>query len=293
MSVSSMTGFGQSELSEPGYRITFEVKTFNSRFLDINVRLPRELPSLEMPVRAAAKERMIRGRVEILIGLEATHEIPCQVNRERVAAYRELFHSLQADFQIEGGLTLGVLLQLPGVLDASNGLSREDPAVLQERVLARLREALAAAASMRLDEGRHLALELSERIAVCTRLLEEMESFLEPAIEAYRERLLERLRQFADSPPLDADRINQEVVLFADRGDITEEILRLRSHARQFLQLLGQGGEVGKKLDFLLQEMNRESNTILSKSLHHKISELGVLLKSEVEKLKEQVQNIE
>jgi uncharacterized protein (TIGR00255 family) len=253
MSVSSMTGFGQSELSGPDYRITFEVKTFNSRFLDINVRLPRELPSLEMPVRVAAKERMIRGRVEISIGFQATHQIPCQVNRERVAGYRELFDSLQADFQIEGGLTLAVLLQLPGVLDTSKGLSPEDPAALQERVLASVREALAAAAHMRLDEGRYLARELSERTAGCMRLLEEMESFVEPAREAYRERLLQRLREFTDSPPLDADRINQEVVLFADRGDITEEVLRLRSHARQFLQLLGQGGEVGKKLDFLLQ----------------------------------------
>ncbi|MBI2823006.1 MAG: YicC family protein [Acidobacteria bacterium] len=293
MKVSSMTGFGQSELSGPDYRIACEVKTFNSRFLDISVRLPRELQFLELLVREVIREHISRGRVEASLNLQVTEGSLCRINRERVAAYKVLFESLKKDFQIDGELTFAVLLQLPGVLEVQAPSFSEDPAGLRQQIRRGVTESLESVARMRLEEGRQLGLELLERVTRAECLLEQVESLVEPAKQAYRERLWQRLQEHDEKVTLDADRINQEVVIFAERGDITEEITRMRSHLKQFRLLMGDGQGVGKQLDFLLQEMNRETNTLLSKSLHHKISESGVLLKAEVEKLREQVQNIE
>ncbi len=293
MNLVSMTGFGQGEISGPDFRITVEIKTFNSRFLDINVRLPKELLHLEMFVRNIVKEKVIRGRVEIFINLQTTEGGVFQVNRDVVASYQELADSLKKEFQINGELTFPLLLQLPGVLEERSSSFLRDAEAFRGLARDGLLVALDAANRMRLEEGRLLEEELLDHISQAEGLLQQIESLIEPAKQAYRERLWQRVQEHTDVDKLDADRITQEVVIFAERGDLTEEILRLRSHFEQFRSLVGQGREVGKKLDFLLQEMNRETNTILSKSLHHKISELGVVLKAEVEKLREQVQNVE
>lgn len=293
MNLVSMTGFGQSEISGSDYRVTIEIKTFNSRFLDINIRLPKELLYLEMFVRGVIKEKVIRGRVEVFLNLQTTGGSVYQINRDVVASYQALADSLRRDFRIDGELDFATLLQLPGVLGAGSLSFLRDAESFQEQTRGGLIVALDAVTRMRLEEGRQLEAELQSRISNAETLLQQVESFIEPAKQTYRQRLWQRLQEHTDIAKLDQDRINQEVVIFAERGDLTEEILRLRSHFQQFRSLIQQGREVGKKLDFLLQEMNRETNTILSKSLHHKISELGVVLKAEVEKVREQVQNIE
>ncbi|MBI3940360.1 MAG: YicC family protein [Acidobacteria bacterium] len=293
MSLSSMTGFGQCEVSGSDYRITFEIKTFNSRFLDISVRLSKELASLEVFVRNRVREKVRRGRVEALINLQTSEAGLFQINREAVASYCALAEDLRKEFQIDGNLTLAMLLQLPGVLQARSPSFFQDMQAFQERVREGLMAALDAVATMRREEGDHLERELLDRILGAENLLAEVESFVDASTARYRDRLWQRLEEYTAAAGVNPDRISQEVAIFAERGDISEEIVRLRSHFTQFRALLEAGGEVGKKLDFLLQEMNRETNTILSKSLHQKISESGVLLKAEVEKLREQVQNIE
>ncbi|HEV8132409.1 MAG TPA: YicC/YloC family endoribonuclease [Acidobacteriota bacterium] len=292
MNLASMTGFGQGDISGADFQISFEIKTFNSRFLDINVRLPKELLHMEMFVRNVVKEKVARGRVEVFINLQTTEGGFYQINRDVVASYQELAKTLNRDFQIGGSLTFAILLQLPGVIETRSP-SFPQAEVFEEQARKGLLAALDAVKRMRLEEGRQLAAELLNRISQAEELLQQIESLIEPAKQAYRERLWQRLQEHTDAGKLDVDRITQEVVIFAERGDITEEILRLRSHIEQFRSLIRDGCEVGKTLDFLLQEMNRETNTILSKNLHHKISELGVLLKAEVEKLREQVQNVE
>lgn len=288
-----MTGFGQSEISGPDFRISFEIKTFNSRFLDINLRLPKELLQVEMSVRNVIKAKIARGRVEVFLNLETTKGGLYHINRDVVASYRMLVDCLRADFQIDGELTVATVLQLPGVLEVRSPSFSQNMQTFQEQICAGLTATLQGVTQMRLEEGRQLALELLDRIGRCEALVGQVESFVEPAKQAYRQRLSQRLHEYKELASLDESRITQEVAIFAERGDITEEIVRLRSHFEQFRVLVNQGGEVGKKLDFLLQEMNREINTVLSKSLHRKISELGVLVKAEVEKLREQVQNVE
>jgi len=288
-----MTGFGQSEFSGPDYRVTVEIKTFNSRFLDINVRLPKELQHLEMFVRSVVKDKVIRGRVEVFLNLQTSEAGVYQVNRDAVASYKKLADMLKEEFRIDGELTFGTVLQLPGVLELRTPSFSRDAESFQKQMRRGLSDTLIAVNEMRREEGRLLAQELLKRLDESETLLSGIESHVEPGKQAFRDRLGQRLQEHLDSTHLDPDRLIQEVVIFAERGDITEEITRLRSHFGQFRVLIGQGKEVGKKLDFLLQEMNREANTILSKSLHHKISELGVLLKAEVEKLREQVQNVE
>src|SRR2546425_5247163 len=293
MNLVSMTGFGQGEISGSDFRITVEIKTFNSRFLDVNVRLPKELLHLEMFVRSIVKEKIIRGRVEVFMNLQTIEGSAFEINRDVVASYQAAADVLRKEFRIDGELTFPVLLQLPGVLEARSFSFLRDAVTFQGSARNGVLAALDAVNRMRLDEGRLLENELLNRIGESEGLLKQIEALIEPAKQAYRERLWQRVQEHADIDRLDADRITQEVVIFAERGDLTEEILRLRSHFGQFRSLVRSGREVGKKLDFLLQEMNRETNTILSKSLHHKISELGVVLKAEVEKLREQVQNVE
>lgn len=293
MILSSMTGFGQSEISGPDYRITFEVKTVNSRFLDLNVRLSKELTPWEGLVRNIVREQVRRGRVDLSINLQAAQGDLYQINRQMVASYCALAEDLRKEFQIDGQVAFSTLVQLPGVLEAKTPSFAQDRQGFEGRLREGLMTALGAAALMRGEEGRMLGLELLDRVANADALLAGIESYAGASIAAYRERLWQRLEEYRGAAGLDPERLHQEVAIFAERGDISEEIARLRSHFGQFRLLVEEGGEAGKKLDFLLQEMNREANTILSKGLHHKISESGVLLKAEIEKLREQVQNIE
>jgi uncharacterized protein (TIGR00255 family) len=251
------------------------------------------LPQVESLVRQAIREKVRRGRVEVAVHLQSSSAHVARINRGAIAAYCELARTVRNDFQLEGELTLAALLQLPGVLESPAPLSGADRTAFEDRVRISLQTALDAVQQMRLQEGRQLQADLLERLGHGRSLLDAIAGFTEPAKQAYRERLIQKLQEYRDLAQWDSERMTQELVVFAERGDITEEITRLRSHCDQFAGLVEEGGEAGKKLDFLLQEMNREANTILSKSLHRKISELGVLLKAEIEKLREQVQNIE
>jgi len=294
MPLLSMTAYAQVQgHAGDGAAFTITLKSVNHRFLDLHMRLPAELDALEIPLRRALKEKIARGHVEVTLTLERTGTSAFTVNRELVGGYVAAFRSAAKEFGVSTEPDLNVILKMPGALSpakaASDGLERV--------VLAGLDKAIAKLTEMRREEGRGIERELRERAGRLSKANSEMDGLRDAVARACFEKLEARLRELVGANA-DRDRVLQEAALLAERSDIREEIVRLDTHVRQFLALLGEEGEAGKKLDFLLQEMNREANTLLSKTSGVageglRITELGLEMKSEIEKLREQVQNVE
>ncbi|MGH9602034.1 MAG: YicC/YloC family endoribonuclease [Terriglobales bacterium] len=294
MSLKSMTAFAQVQgHADDRASFTLTLKSVNHRFLDLHMRLPAELDALEIPLRRALKEKLARGHVEVTLTLERTGAATFAVNRELVGGYVEAFRRAAKDFGIPAEPDLNAILKMPGALApakaASDGLERA--------VLAGLDTAIAKLTEMRREEGRGIERELRERAGRLRAANSEMDGLRDAVARACFEKLETRMRELLGTH-VDRDRILQEAGLLAERSDIREEIVRLETHVQQFLALLDADGEAGKKLDFLLQEMNREANTLLSKTSGVageglRITELGLAMKSEIEKLREQVQNVE
>lgn len=288
----SMTGYGRSSALHGIYEISVEVRSLNRRNLDAIVTLPREWQALEGRILAALKERVERGRV-------VTH-VQAQLASDRdeeafdsasiailVEEFRALSESLKAPFTI----TPDLLLQL--ALYAKKNQYLPDPETVEGILLETFRSALASMVEMRESEGLILAADLKARAGVLKELIAAIEGYAEGTVARYRELLLQRLRQGMLDFDLDDERVLKEIALFADRCDITEEITRLKSHLDQLGQFLEAAGPVGRRTDFLLQEMNREINTIGSKSNDIRISRQVIAFKNELERLREQVANIE
>ena len=290
-----MTGFAQvkgqaaSELS-----FTLSVKSVNHRFLDVHFRLPSGLDALEMSLRRVLKEKLARGHVEVSLNLERTSGDGFSLNREVVGSYVHAFRAAAAEFGLTAEPDLNAALRVPGALDASPA---DADGALDAAALASAEQALEQLNRMRSEEGRGIERELRERMAHLRQAGKEVDQRRQAVLHTYVDKLKTRMQELIGTQ-VDADRVLQEAALLADRSDIQEELVRLETHIQHFLNLLDQGGEVGKKLDFLLQEMNRESNTLLSKTSGLagealKITELGLTMKSEIEKAREQVQNVE
>jgi len=289
-----MTGYAQvrGQLNGAG-GFTLSLKAVNHRFLDLHFRTPADTSGLEMKLRRILKERLARGHVEVTLTVDRGSEQAFAVNRELVAGYVQSFRALAGEFGISAEPDLNLVLRLPGAMD--NGTST-DPA-LETMVLARIDEILAKLNEMRAEEGLGMERELRERMARLQNATAEVEKLRSAMLHAHLDRLKSRLRELIGNAA-DPDRALQEAALLAERSDIQEELVRMATHVRHFVSLLDQGGEVGKKLDFLLQEMNREANTLLSKTTGVagealRITEIGMAMKSEIEKSREQVQNIE
>jgi len=273
---------------------TLSLKSVNHRFLDLHFRLPSDTDSLEMKLRPLLKQKLARGHVELMLNLERSAGARFAFNRQLVGTYIEAFRAAAAEFSIAAEPDLNAVLRLPGALDAAAPPADGD---LEAAVLAKADEALHKLNQMREQEGRGIEHELRQRMAHVREAGKGVEKHRHAMLQTYTLRLTTRLQELLGSQ-MEPERILQEAALLVDRSDIQEELVRLDTHVEHFLGLLDQGGEVGKKLDFLLQEMHREANTLLSKTSGLagealKITEMGLAIKAEIEKAREQVQNIE
>ena len=272
----------------------FSLKSVNHRFLDLHFRLPSGTDSLEMQLRRLLKERIARGHIEVSLSLERSSSEAFSLNHQLVGGYIAAFRAAAAEFSLAAVPDLNAILRIPGALDSSNEARDSE---IEGAVLPKVGEALDRLNQMREEEGRGIVRELRERMAQLAEAAKSVEQHRKAVLHNYSERLHSRLQELLGSS-IDKDRALQEAALLVDRSDIQEEIVRLDTHIQHFLGLLDEGGEVGKKLDFLLQEMNREANTLLSKTSGLagealKITEAGLAMKAEIEKSREQVQNLE
>ncbi len=295
MPIRSMTGFAQvkGHLND-NLAFSLSIKSVNHRFLDLHFRLPANSDALEMNLRRVLKEKLARGHIDVNLSLEQAGAAPFALNRQLVSAYVQAFRAAAAETGIAAEPDLNAVLRLPGVLDSVTAPAEEE---LAPAVLAKLDEALRQLNHMREEEGRGMDRELRERMAHLQAACLEVSKHRETVLKTYSERLRSRMQEWLGAS-VDPDRILQEAALLADRSDIQEELVRLENHVQHFLGLLDTPDEVGKKLDFLLQEMNREANTLLSKTSGLsgdavRITEAGLAMKADIEKAREQVQNIE
>jgi len=297
----SMTGYAQSKGEILGWAIRVSVKSVNHRFLDLKMRLPEGFDLYELRLRQIVRERIHRGHVEVHVGVEPGAGTPIQVNRELVQGYLKAADDLRLQTSVSAALDVVALLRLPGVI---GGLApavpeeEEQQEQLGKALETCLRDAIGRLDDMRRAEGKHLSEELRVRLTRIGAQAEEVRVLATALRPAFARRLESRLKELLNGTTIDQSRIAQEAAMLAERSDISEELDRLRSHLQQFGKLLDGAGELGKKLDFLLQEMHREANTMLSKtpgveSEALAITGLGLEIKAEIEKLREQVQNIE
>ncbi|MEX0599954.1 MAG: YicC/YloC family endoribonuclease [Rhodothermales bacterium] len=292
--IDSMTGFGRGEASVKNASATVELRSVNNRYCEVSVRLPRNLSDRESDVQARIKQHFSRGRISAQIQVETTSDdvLSIQVDRESVRAYMNLLETVREVAGITSPVRLEHLLNYSDVFEAAP--PPEDEAErMWEAVENALTDAMDALRTMRRQEGSALLADLEQRIEAIGRHLRRVEERAPARVEEARERLRERLRDVMEDERIDRDRLEMEMALVADRVDITEECVRLRSHLEMFRQALNSEHAEGRKLNFISQEINREINTIGAKANDADISHLAVEMKDELEKVREQVQNVE
>lgn len=303
MPIYSMTGFARVQGSVQGraqeqVNYTLTVKSVNHRFLDVQLRLPQGLDALEMELRKMLKDNLVRGHVDLTLSVDRTTQSIAGYNRELVAGYVAAFTAARDEFGLGGEPDLNAILRLPGALqNETRGNGDEELAALAASVQQQIAPLLDELKIMRAREGESLAAILRgtlDRLAEAT----DGVAVLRPEIEQrYQDRLTQRL-EATTGPEFNRQRLLEEIAVLVERSDVSEELARMHTHIGHFRELLSAGGEVGKKLDFLLQEMNREANTLLSKTggvggKGTRITELGLAMKAEIEKAREQIQNVE
>lgn len=294
----SMTGYAQARAVENGWSLRVSIRSVNHRFLDLHVRVPEGFEPVEPGMRQLVRERVRRGHLDVTLHYELQGAAAVAVNEQVASAYLHTLNSLRAKFSITSEPDLAALLRLPGVIGPPAESLDEEMAKLEGVVTGCLVEALDKLDHMREAEALHLRDDMSallEKISAYAIQIEELAGRARPL---FLNRLQSRIRELIGEAQLDPARLAQEAAIAVERSDISEELTRLRSHVRQFESLLVSGADVGKKLDFLLQEMQRETNTLLSKTPGNEgealeITRRGLEIKSEIEKLREQVQNIE
>ena len=289
-----MTGFGHGQFSGENFSVAVEIKTVNNRFLDVNLRLANELQSLEAQLKKLITNRLSRGRIDVFINTEQTGEVAYELNRPLISGFLSALEEMRAEFSLSGEPDLNVIARLPNVLQTKKtDVDENYSKAIEQTVNAALDELEA----MRAVEGKSLQTELESRLTAIENLLPVIEAESETVAEEYSQRLTKRIENLLSKTgaqiELDQSRLAQEVAYLADKSDISEEISRLRSHLEQFRQIIGEDAEVGKKLDFLTQELNREVNTIASKTNIMRVKESALAMKAEIEKIREQIQNVE
>ncbi len=298
----SMTGFARtSGRTRANVPWTATLKSVNHRFLDLHMRMPAGADSLEMRLRRLLKEKVLRGHLELSLSIETGARGAVQFDRNLVAAYIAAFRQAASELALNQEPDLNAIFRLPGVLGAETRIGAEEMQELEEEVVACMEPLIASLHEMRAQEGRALAAELQAGMQRLERCVMEVADLRQEVQKAYYERIGQRVSSLlaaAAGGTLDRDRLLQEAAILAERSDVEEEVARLRTHIRHVRSLLEAGGEIGKKLDFLLQELNREANTVLSKTSGvsgngQRITEMGLAMKSEIEKAREQVQNLE
>jgi uncharacterized protein (TIGR00255 family) len=294
-----MTGFARVRKAFAEGEIVLSLKSVNHRGLDVHFHLPAECDALEQEVRGILKAGVARGHVQVHAAIQRTDAVEgtTPLNRALLDAYMAAFREAAAAYGIDAVPDLNSALRVPGMLGAATGEEElgEDAAVALKEAAA---DAVAALNACREREGRTLATEMRQRCLTICQLVTRIDDIRAGAVPAFQKRLREKLEDLLAGAGIDPQRLAQEAALLADRSDISEELVRLRTHAGQLDAILSAGGEIGKRLDFLLQEMNREANTILSKTgglgdLGLTITELGLAAKSEIDKIREQSLNVE
>ncbi|MFQ5481452.1 MAG: YicC/YloC family endoribonuclease [Nitrospinaceae bacterium] len=291
--IRSMTGFGRADRDAGAYSCKAEIRSVNNRFIDINMRLPKYLNSVELALRKLVKSRCARGSFDIFIGLEKNSDATEQEvrpNLELASQYFSAFNQIKDQLGLKDEINLQALLS---VRDIVKFAPIEPDKALEETLVSTVDQALTSLIQMRGEEGNNLEADLLEQTRAISDWADKIRQRQPQVLAAYRDKLQERIKTLTAGIELDEARLAQEVALTADRCDISEELIRLESHLKQFQEMLQLEGPVGRKLEFLTQELNRETNTIGSKSIDHEISQTVIEIKSLLEKIREQLQNVE
>ena len=291
--IKSMTGFGRYEIAENNRKFTVEMKSVNHRYLDVNIKMPKKLNFFETAIRAELKNYISRGKVDIFITYEDFSEKSSGVcyNREVAEQYLKYLRQMAEDFGLDDDIRVSTLSKYPEVF------TMDDADVDEEELWQELKKAVAGAAQLFVDtrivEGEHLCTDLIEKLDGMLKLVDFISERSPQIIDEYRQKLEDKVRELLTDTAVDEGRLLTEVTIFADKVCVDEEIVRLRSHIETTKNTLLDGGSIGRKLDFIAQEMNREANTILSKANDLEITNCAIELKTEIEKVREQIQNIE
>lgn len=291
--IKSMTGFGRCEVAENNRKFTVEMKAVNHRYLDVNIKLPKALNFFESSIRSELKNYIARGKVDVFVTYEDLSESTSTVryNKEVAKEYLDYLRQMAEDFGLEDDIRVSTLSKYPEVF------TMEEAGSDQEELWKELNKALKGAAEMfvdaRIAEGEHLKDDLVEKLNGMLKLVDFIEERSPQLVMEYRQKLQDKVRELLQDTAVDEGRLLTEVTIFADKVCVDEEIVRLRSHIETTKNTLLEGGSIGRKLDFIAQEMNREANTILSKANDLEISNCAIELKTEIEKVREQIQNIE
>jgi uncharacterized protein (TIGR00255 family) len=291
--IKSMTGFGRCEIAENSRKFTVEMKSVNHRYLDVNIKMPKALNFFESAIRSELKNYIARGKVDLFITYEdmSEHKQTVRYNRDVAAEYMKYLGQMAEEFGLDNDVRVSTLSRYPEVF------TMEEAGVDEEELWKELQKAIDGAAEMfvesRITEGEHLKTDLIEKLDGMIKIVDIISERSPQIISEYRRRLEDKVRELLGDTTVDEGRLLTEVTIFADKVCVDEEIVRLKSHIETTKQTLLQGGSIGRKLDFIAQEMNREANTILSKANDLEISNCAIELKTEIEKVREQIQNIE
>lgn len=291
--IKSMTGFGRCEVMENNRKFTVELKSVNHRYLDISIKMPKKFGFFENSIRALMKEYMQRGKVDVFISYEDFTEenFAIKYNEDVAAAYLAHLNRMAETFHLASDISAVALARFPEVFTMEEqSLDEKELWGILEKAL---RGALDRFVESRAAEGERLARDMSEKLAVMAGYVDVIKERSPEILAEYKKRLEEKVQELLDGSQTDEGRIAMEVTIFADKICVDEEIVRLCSHIESTKKALKEGGSIGRKLDFIAQEMNREANTILSKTTDLQISDIGINLKTDIEKVREQIQNIE
>ena len=291
--IRSMTGYGKAIAENDSARVTVEMKSVNHRYLDLSIKSPRKLNYLEQSIRNRISSDVIRGKVDLYITLDehADANFDVSINTVLAKKYLDEINSMATELSVDNDIKASTLTRLPDVIEIREKQNEED--VLKDLVFEALNKCIAAFVETRESEGARLKNDLLAKMDEISSLVSKLEERSPVIIDEYREKLRAKVKELLDNTEIDEGRIAQEVVLYADKICIDEEMVRLKSHVAEAKDIFANSKEAGRRLDFLAQELNRESNKILSKSTDVEVADIGITLKTLIEKIREQVQNIE
>ena len=290
----SMTGFGRGEYKDDNYYFLAECKTINHKYCDINIRLPRKISFLEDKARNFVKNHIKRGRVDIYIKLDllGSEDVNLKFDEALASQYVNILKEIRDKYDLVDDISVMNIAKFPEIIKTEE--KEEDEDLLWSMLSKALEQTLTNLMEMRSEEGKILANDILQRCDLLRNIIEEIEKHSYTVVLDYKEKLNNRISEILENPSLvDENRLAQEVAIYADKSSITEEIVRFKSHIEQLKSTIVKNESIGRKIDFLIQEMNRETNTIGSKSSDLNITNLVVEIKSELEKIREQIQNIE
>ena len=291
--VKSMTGYGRSEKVTPTAKCSVEIKSVNHRYLDMSIKLPRKLNMFEADIREVLKDYIQRGKVDVFVSYEdySKESVNIKYNQEIAAEYMKYFAKMAEEFELDDDIRVSTLARMPEVLVS------EDENINEEEIWKLVKEVLTEACDAfvvsRIKEGENLRTDLLEKLEAMSKNVAFIEERYPKTIEDYKNRLTTKIKEVLEDKQIDESRILTEVCIYSDKVCVDEEMVRLKSHIEAVKEALTTGGCVGKRLDFLAQELNREANTTLSKSTDIEISNVAITIKTEIEKIREQIQNIE